>query len=372
MKRTNPPPALRAVSPTEIEWRGRRLVFFGGCDYFRLSHHPRVRHAVAAGLRADGLSVAASRLTTGNHPLYARVERALARHFGAATALVVASGYATNLIVAQALRGAFSHVFLDERAHPSLTDAAQLLGAPVTVFPHASAAGLRQALQRFKARRPIVLTDGMFSFNGTVAPLRAYRAALPREAWLLVDDCHGAGVVGATGRGSLEHEGIPRTRVLQTITLSKALGSYGGAVLASAEVRERIIARSRMFMGSTPPPLPLMRAALESLALLQTDEKLLRQLTANATRAREGLRRAGIALADAPGPIVSLAPVSTAAGASVRRRLLRAGILPPFLRYPGSPAGGHFRFVISSSHSARQLDQLVSTLATAQKLVRPG
>jgi 8-amino-7-oxononanoate synthase len=368
----NHPPALRAASPTEVSWRGRRLVMFGGCDYFRLSYHPRVRRAVATGLRADGLSVAASRLTTGNHPLYARVERALAKFFGAESALVVANGYATNLVVAQALRGKFTHVLLDERAHPGLVDAASWFGAPVATFPHANARALRRKIKRFRARRPIVLTDGMFSFNGTVAPLRAYRAALPKDAWLLVDDCHGAGVVGAHARGSLEHERVGRARVIQTITLSKALGAYGGAVLAAEAVRESISGRSRMFIGSTPPPLPLMRAALVSLDLLRARPGPRRNLQANTSRVRDGLRAAGLAVPDAPGPIVSLIPVSEAAGGRVRRELLRAGILPPFLRYPGSPAGGHFRFVISSAHTARQLERLVEVLAKAACWLRAG
>jgi 8-amino-7-oxononanoate synthase len=368
----NHPPALRAASPTKVSWHGRRLTFFGGCDYFRLSHHPRVRRALATGLRADGLSVAASRLTTGNHPLYARVERALAKFFGAESALVVANGYATNLVVAQALRGRFSHVLLDARAHPGLVDAATWLGAPVTTFAHADVAALLRTVRRLRARRPIVLTDGMFSFNGTVAPLRAYRAALPKDAWLLVDDCHGAGVVGARGRGSLEHEQVGRRGIVQTITLSKALGAFGGAVLAAEEVRREIIGRSRMFVGSTPPPLPLMHAALASLELLRARPGLRRNLQANAARVRDGLRTAGIAAPDAPGPIVSLIPVSEAAGARVRRELLRAGILSPFLRYPGSPAGGHFRFVISSAHMARQLERLVEVLAKAACWLKAG
>jgi 8-amino-7-oxononanoate synthase len=366
------PPALRAASPTEVEWRGRRLIFFGGCDYFRLSHHSRVRRAVAAGLHAEGLSVAASRMTTGNHPLYARVERALAKFFGAESALVVANGYATNLVVAQALRGKFTHVLLEERAHPGLVDAATWLGAPVTKFAHADAAALQRTVRRLRARRPIVLTDGMFSFNAAVAPLRAYRAALPKEAWLLVDDCHGAGVVGASGRGSLEHERVGREKVIQTITLSKALGTFGGAVLAAETVRRKIMECSRMFVGSTPPPLPLMRAALTSLDLLRSQPGLRRRLRANVTGLRVGLRAAGIAVPDAPGPIVSLTPVTEAAGRRLRRALLHAGILPPFLRYPGSPAGGHFRFVISSAHTGRQLTRLVEVLADEARSLTPG
>jgi 8-amino-7-oxononanoate synthase len=367
----NPPPALRTVSPTVVIWRGRRLLFFGGCDYHRLAGHPRVRQAAERQLQREPFGVAASRRTTGNHPIYARVERALAKFFGAESALVVGSGYATNLVIAQALRGQFRHVLLDERAHPSLVDAAPLFGAPVRKFRHADAAALRGKLRPRRGGKVILLTDGMFSFDGTVAPLRAYRAVLPRDAWLLVDDCHGAGVVGARGRGSLEHEGLGRERVIQTITLSKALGGCGGVVLAPTAVREAIWEHSRMFVGSTPPPPAGMAAVLEALALLRSGAQV-RQLQHNAAWLRRRLREAGITVPDPPGPIISLVPVSPAAGGKLQRTLLQAGILPPFLRYPGSPAGGHFRFVVSSAHSRAELNRLADVLAGAPQLIRSG
>jgi 7-keto-8-aminopelargonate synthetase-like enzyme len=356
------PPELRAVSPTEVRWRGRTLVLFGGCDYFRLSHHPLVRRAVAAGLREDGLNVAASRLTTGGHPLYAKLEQRLARFFRAESALVVSTGYVANAIAAQALAGQVSHVLMDESAHPSMADAAAQFGAPISAFAHASPDALRAQLKRLRPRKPVVITDGMFAFNGTVAPLARYLAVLPKAAWLMVDDCHGAGVLGAHGRGSIEHEGIPRDRVIQTITLSKALGAYGGAVLAPVEVRDAILARSRMFIGSTPPPLPLMRAALASLEILSAGDSLRQRLHANAAWLRAALRSADIPAPDAPGPIVALTARTPEAAQRVRRALLREGIHPPFLRYPGAPPQGQFRFVISSAHTRRQLRQVADVL----------
>jgi 8-amino-7-oxononanoate synthase len=184
------------------------------------------------------------------------------------------------------------------------------------------------------------------------------------------DDCHGAGVVGANGRGSLEHEGVPRDRVIQTITLSKALGAFGGAVLASVDVRGRILARSRMFIGSTPPPLPLMHAALAVLEILSTKDALRRRLHGNAAWLRTALRAAGVAVPDAPGPIVALNPAGPAAAEELRLALLRAGIYPPFLRYPGAPPEGQFRFVVSSAHTRVQLRSLAAVLAEHAYAVR--
>lgn len=348
--------------------RGRKLSYFGGCDYFRLASHPAVLEAVRDGLKKFGLNVAASRLTTGHHRLYESLEARLAEFFGAESALLVANGYATNLVVAQALAGGFSHALLDERAHPSLVDAAALLDCPVIRFKHRDADDVSRRLQTLgAATKPILLTDGMFAHDGSVAPLKAYLRLLPRDALLLVDDAHGAGVVGGTGKGSLESEGVSRRRVIQCVTLSKAFGVYGGAVLGSRWLRVKIVAASRLFIGSTPLPLPLAAAALAAVKLLQNDRRLHVRLQRNADYMKSRLRHAGWKLPNHPGPIVPLIPAGPRAAAKLKRRLLSRGIYPPFLKYPGSPPDGCFRFVISSEHSRVQLDELLSALLAAKQ-----
>lgn len=359
------PDVIERLDANRVRWRGRKLLFFGGCDYFRLSRHPRVLRAAGRALRETGLSVSASRLTTGNHPLYSELETALARFFSAGSAVVVANGYATNLIVAQALAGKVTHVFLDAAAHPSLVDAAGGFEAPIRPFRHCDLVHVRALARRLPTKaRPILLTDGLFASDGTVAPLREYLRALPRSALLLVDDAHGAGVLGKHGRGSLEHESVPRDRVIQTITLSKTIGGYGGAILGSRALKARIVSGSRMFIGSTPPPLPAVRAALESLAVLKATPSLRQRLQQNAARVRHQLRNAGVHVPDAPGPIIAITPARPAVAARLQRALLDRAILPPFVRYPGSPNGGHFRFVISSEHTRPQLDALTAALAS--------
>src|SRR5581483_8611074 len=156
------PDPLQQIDRTYVRWHGRKLSYFGGCDYFRLSSHPKVRAALVAGLQKYGANVAASRLTTGHHTLYAGVEAELRRFFGAEAALVVSTGYATNLIVAQALAGEFGRAFVDARAHVSLRDASGLLGCPVTEFAHRDANALARAMRKAGRRgKVIVLTDGM-------------------------------------------------------------------------------------------------------------------------------------------------------------------------------------------------------------------
>jgi 7-keto-8-aminopelargonate synthetase-like enzyme len=195
-----------------------------------------------------------------------------------------------------------------------------------------------------------------------VAPLKAYLKVLPRDAQILVDDAHGAGVLGATGKGTLEHEGVGRQRIIQCVTLSKAFGVYGGAVLGTRALRERILTGSRAFIGCTPLPPSLANAALASVTILSRGAKLRARMGRNATYVKDALRRAGLAIPELPGPIIAIHPSSEAETRALRRRLLAAGIYPPFMKYAGAEKG-FFRFVISSEHTRAQLDGLVRTLA---------
>ena len=358
------PEPLQQINRTWVRHRGRPLSYFSGCDYFRLASHPAVLKAAHNGLKKFGLNVSASRMTTGNHPVYPALEKQLADFFAAEDALLVASGYATNLIVAQALAGEFSHALLGTRTHASLLDAASLLDCPVLKFQQHDPDDFARTLARCgRAARPLVLTDGMFSHDGSVAPLKTYLKHLPADGLILVDDAHGAGVLGKNGRGSLEAEAVGRRRIVQCVTLSKAFGAYGGAILGTRPLREKILARSRMFTGSTPLPLPLASAALQAVKILRRDKTLRRRLFQNAEYVKTGLRRAGLKIPDAPGPIVPLHFSNEAEVAKLRRQLLAKKIYPPFIQYPGGPANGYFRFVISSEHTRAQLDDLLEVLA---------
>ncbi len=354
--------ALAFIGENEVRWRGRTLTYFSGCDYFRLARNPQVAAAAVLSLKQNGLNVAASRFTTGNHKIYAQLESALAKFFRAETAVLFPDGYFAPLAVAQAFAGEFTHAFVDELAHGALLDADRMLDCPVQTFKHRDVANLKKALTKYgRKTRPIILTDGMFSHDGSAAPLRDYLKILPANGMILVDDAHGAGVLGATGRGTLEFENVSGERVVQCVTLSKAFGTYGGAVLATQALREKVLSRGRVFVGTTPLPPPLAGAALASLKILRSETSRRKKLFQNTAYVRTKLRAAGWEISETPGPIVRLRVMNETEVRDLKTRLLAAGIYPPFLKY-GAAAQGVFRFVISSQHTKAQLDNLVEVL----------
>ncbi|MGA2247932.1 MAG: pyridoxal phosphate-dependent aminotransferase family protein [Verrucomicrobiota bacterium] len=341
----------------------RRLGYFSGCDYFRLARDPQVARAAIRALDQHGLNVAASRRTTGNHAIYGRLEAELAKFFGVEAALLLPDGYYAPLAAAQALAPETDHVFIDQLAHGALRDAARMFRVTPKEFRHRDPADLARHLARCQpGSHPVVLTDGMFAHDGTVAPLRQYLQVLPSRGRLLVDDAHGVGVLGATGKGSLEHAGVSRQRIVQCGTLSKAFGVYGGFVVGSAALRRKIMDGSRLFAGTTPLPPPLAGAAVAALRILRRDPARRDRLWKNVHYLRQALRALGWPVEETPGPIVRLPALGKMAASRLKTQFLAAGIYPPFLKY-GANSLGFFRIVISSGHTRRELDQVTSVLA---------
>jgi 7-keto-8-aminopelargonate synthetase-like enzyme len=303
-------------------------------------------------------------VTTGNHALYRELETALARFFAAPAALIVPNGYAANSVVAQTLRDAFALALIDAKAHVSLRDASRFFACPVLDFKTRNPAHLRRVLARAGGRgNVILLTDGVFTDDGELAPLAEYLRILGPRGTILLDDAHGAGILGRTGQGTLEYAGVPRERIIQTLALSKGFGVYGGAILCSRVLRKKMIARSAMFAGSTPLPLPLAYAALRAIRLLKENGSFRARLDGNVQYVKAGLRAAGIAVPPTPVPVVAILPRNAAQAGVIRRRLMARRLFPSFVKYPSGPAGGYFRFVISSEHTRGQLDDLLAALA---------
>jgi 8-amino-7-oxononanoate synthase len=367
----NGPPLLQQLDRTYVLFKGARLAYFSGCDYYRLSSNPQVIEAAKQGLDLYGVNVGASRTTTGNHLVYEKLEAALADYFGVEKAILVSSGYATNIVAAQALQGEFTHCLFDSRAHASLKDATSFLKIPCLQFAHRSPTDLRKKVRVLdKDAKVIVLTDGMFAHDGSTAPLTSYQKALAPGSLILVDDAHAAGVLGPNGRGTSEFCGADGSKMIQTITLSKAFGAYGGAILCTRDFSRRVQSKSSLFQASTPPPFPAVCAALKSIELLKSDHSLRQRLKSNKALLSNCLRRTGVKLPrNHPGPVIGFEPTSTNQSNALRDSLLSAGIYPPLIRYPGGPESGYYRFAISSEHTR---DQILALAVALEILKGPG
>ncbi len=354
------PTALVQVRRTCVKTEESVWSYFGGCDYFRLASDPRIKRAVSTAAMRHGIGVSASRKTTGNHPLYEDLEGRLETFFGT-PAVLTSNGYVTNSVVVQALSKDITHCLLDERAHPSLCDAARMANCPRETFAHQNPRALARILERLpRSAKPLVLTDGMFAYDGSIPPLDQYFSRLPSTAQLLIDDAHAAGII-AGGRGTVALFSLPRERVVQTVTFSKAFGTFGGAILCSEKVRNLILQDSQHFTGSTPPPLPLVAGTIASLAIISKQGGMQKRLAQNVNRFRNALGLAGCD-PERINPILAIYAISRKQTEHLRVALEREGVYPSLIRYPGAAKADFFRFSISSEHSQRQLDQLIRAI----------
>ncbi len=338
----------------------RELVSFSCNDYLGLSHHPEVVAASIDATRRLGVGAGSSRLVNGNHPLYVELERKLAALKGTEDAVVFGSGYLTNVGVIPALVSAADLILLDELSHSCLLTGARLSGARVLSFRHNDVAHLDELLRGERAahRHCLVLTDGVFSMEGDLAPLAPLADLATRhDAWLMIDDAHGVGVVG-DGRGSSFACAPPVAVPLQMGTLSKAVGSYGGYLCTSRSVAELVRNRARSFVYSTGLPPGSVAAASRALDFIATDQELVRRPLA---RARE--LTAALGLPPAASAIVSLVLGSAARALAASAALRDAGFLVAAIRPPTvQPGSSRLRVTFSAAHTSGQVAALAAAV----------
>jgi 8-amino-7-oxononanoate synthase len=345
-----------------VERGGRRLISFSCNDYLGLSSHPALAEAAHKAIAAFGVGAGASRLVTGNYPLYDDLEARLARLKGAAAACVFGSGYLANAGIVPALIGGGDLVLVDELAHACLYTGARLSGATVAPFPHNDVARLRALLagRRSGYAKAMILTDGVFSMDGDLAPLvELGRLAAEYDAWLMSDDAHGIGVVG-NGRGSTFAGEVPADVPLQMGTLSKAIGCYGGYLCASAPVIELVRNRARTFIYTTGLPPPVVAAAIAALDLIESDPAC---AALPLRKARAFTVRAG--LPEAASPIVPVL-IGGPEGALAAARLLESeGFLAVAIRPPTVPDGAaRLRLAFTALHDDADVARLADLVRT--------
>jgi 8-amino-7-oxononanoate synthase len=339
-----------------ISRNGRRLLSFSCNDYLNFAQHPAVQEAAIAAIQRYGVGAGASRLVSGNHPLFAELEGRLARLKQTEAACVLGSGYLANAGIIPALVGREDLVLIDALAHSCLWAGAGLSGATVLPFRHNDLAHAEALLaeQRAHHRHTLIATDGVFSMDGDLAPLPALGVlARQYDAWLLTDDAHGIGVVGG-GRGSTFASGNKADVPLQMGTLSKAIGSYGAYLCASRPVIDLIHNRARTLIYSTGLPPAAVAAAIAALDLITADPAYAERPVAKA-KAFTRLAR----LPEAHSPIVPVIVGTADAALAASRLLEQEGFLVVAIRPPTVPEGtARLRLSFSALHPDAEIERL--------------
>jgi 8-amino-7-oxononanoate synthase len=349
-----------------IELDGRACVDFCSNDYLGLAAHPRVVAAFIAAARVHGVGARASHLITGHAPLHEALEQELAAWTGRERALVFSTGYMANLGVAAALAARDDTIYGDRLNHASLIDGSRLSRAAIQIYPHADAAALDAKLRAQQSGRALVLTDGVFSMDGDLAPLPALAEVCARHgAFLAVDDAHGLGVIGATGRGIVEHFGMGQTQVPALIgTFGKAFGSFGAFVAGSAELIETLVQRARTYIYTTALPTAVAAATRAALAVSIEESWRRERVLALTTRFRERALAAGLPLADSATPIQPVLLGGADAALAASAQLQDRGYYVAAIRPPTVPADtSRLRVTLSAAHREAEVDGLVAALA---------
>ncbi|MBI3323270.1 MAG: 8-amino-7-oxononanoate synthase [Candidatus Omnitrophica bacterium] len=367
---------IEQVEGGRIRVDGRWLVHLGSNNYLGLSLHPEVVAAAQEAARKWGAGSGSARLIGGSFAVHGELEEELARFKQAEAALLFSTGYMANLGVIPALVGRGDLVVCDRLAHASLVDGCRLSGADLRVYPHADAGRLDAALRRRRDRyrRLLVVTEGVFSMDGDIAPLPEILEVVRRhDGWLLLDDAHGTGVLGESGRGTLEHFGIGPEGILQMGTLSKALGSLGGYVAGPRAVVETLVNRARSFIYTTAPSPADAAAALAALRVIRREPGLRRRLWESVRRWREGLRRIGWPLLAGESPIVPVRTGSVHRTMEAARALLERGVYAPGIRPPTVPAGSaRIRTSVTALHTEEEMDAALRAFEAVLGAAAPG
>jgi len=353
---------------------GRPLIDFCGNDYLGLAHHPKLAEAMTAAAVREGTGSGAAHLITGHGLEHARLEESLAIYTGRERVLLFSTGYMANLAVITALAGRGERVLLDRLSHASLIDATRLSGASFKRYPHNDAGAAAAALQNHADVATVVATDGVFSMDGDLAPLPALATACrAHAAWLVVDDAHGLGVLGPTGRGTLEHHGLSSDDVpLLVGTLGKAFGCFGAFAAGDADLIELLMQKSRSYIYTTALPQPVAAAARMALELADRESWRRERVQALTARFRRGAAELGLSLMDSQTPIQPLIIGSAEAVLQAHEKLLAAGFWVAAIRPPTVPADtARLRITLSAAHTDAQVDALIEALGEIRPSISP-
>jgi glycine C-acetyltransferase/8-amino-7-oxononanoate synthase len=348
---------------------GKPVLLLCSNNYLGLADHPRVRDAAADAAMRWGVGAGASRLVSGTMRVHQRLEKRLAEFKGTESCLLFGSGYLANVGVISALAQRGDVVFSDELNHASIIDGCRLAGADTFVYEHRNLDHLEWGLRQADGRGALIVTDGIFSMDGDVAPLEGIvELAHEWNVRVVVDDAHGTGTIGPGGRGACHDAGIADEIDVIVGTLGKALGSYGAFVCCDSSMSEYLVNTARTLIFSTAPPPPAVAGALAALELLVEEPRHVSKLRSNAQALRQALLDEGCDLGESTTHIMPLVVGAPESATAVCSGALEAGVFAQAIRPPTVPDGtSRLRLAVMATHRAGELRSAAKVLATAAK-----
>ena len=355
-----------------IRLDGRKVVLLGSNNYLGLSTHPQVIAAAVEATEEYGTGSSGSRLISGNSELYTTLEVNLAKTKGTEASLVFSSGYAANTSIIPVLAGENDLILSDELNHASIIDGCRLSRATKKIYRHCSVAHLENLLTESSGfRRRLIITDGVFSMDGDIAPLSdIYKVATDHDAMLLVDDAHGFGVLGKDGAGTVAHFELQGEDIIQMGTLSKAIGGLGGYVAGSRTLIELLINRARGFIFTTGLPPATLAAADAALNIMRSTPELRERLLKNAETLKAALIDFGYTLLPSQTQILPVLLEEPQRATKVAEALLLKGIYAPAIRPPAVPLGAsRLRVTVMATHTEDELQRAMIGFADVRRLL---
>lgn len=358
------------LDATHVEEEGKEYLLLASNNYLGLTHSTRVKEATIAAVQQYGTGSGGARLTTGSHPLYAQLERELAKFKGTEAALIFNTGYMANVGIISAMVNQGDVIFSDELNHASIIDGCRLSKGQTVVYRHADMKHLAALLEQTPCSgRRFIVTDGVFSMDGDIAPLPEIVCLGEQyEALIMVDDAHAVGVIGEGGRGTVDYFGLHGRVQIQMGTLSKSLAAEGGYVAGSQELIDYLINKARSFIFSTALGPGTIGAAYAALEELQTNPQLVTILLNNAKYMRTTLLRAGLEVAGTITPILPIMVGQAGLTVKMAEQLKENGLIVSAIRPPTvTPGASRLRLTVSAAHELVDLEKAVGIIIKVSK-----
>ncbi|PWH12224.1 MAG: 8-amino-7-oxononanoate synthase [Anaerolineae bacterium] len=365
---------IRTIGSPQGAWLivdGRRVLNFCSNNYLGLANHPKLVEAAQKAVSEMGVGPAAVRSIAGTMTLHVELEKRLAAFKGVEAAITFQSGFTANLATIPALVGKEDVIFSDRLNHASIIDGCRLSGAKIIAYEHNDVQSLEEQIKAnlSQYRRALIVTDGVFSMDGDIAPLpEIYEVAKRYDILLMVDDAHGEGVLGKGGRGIVDHFGLHGKVDVEVGTLSKAFGVVGGVVAGNAVIIEWLRQRGRPFLFSSAVTVPDAAACLAAIDMLENSTELVEKLWSNARYFKAEMKRLGFDTGVSETPITPVMLGEAPLAQQFSRELFEQGVFAMAIGYPTVPKGkARIRVMISAAHTTADLDQGLEAFQTVGK-----